>query len=101
MNPERTTIQPAIELHIEELVLHGFAPCDRYRIGDAVEIELARLIAEHGLPGPSRGSASIDQLDAGSFPVSAGASAQSLGSHVAQKAYRHISLASRMPPSVG
>ena len=39
-----------IELHIEELVLHGFAPADRYRIGDTVQRELTRLLAEQGMP---------------------------------------------------
>ena len=36
-----------IKLHIEELVLHGFAPGDRYTIADAVErdapIEVSRI----------------------------------------------------------
>ena len=31
-----------VELHIEELVLHGFPPRDRARIGDAVQAELDR-----------------------------------------------------------
>ena len=35
-----------LNLHIEELVLHGFAPGDRYRIGEAVQQELTRLFAE-------------------------------------------------------
>ena len=39
-----------IELHIEELVLHGFEPGDRHRIGEAIERELARLFAEQGTP---------------------------------------------------
>ena len=42
-----------IELHIEELVLNGFGPVDRYRIGVAVEVELARLFAEQSVPPPS------------------------------------------------
>ncbi len=29
-----------IELHIEELVLHGFSPNDRHAIGEAVQREL-------------------------------------------------------------
>lgn len=41
-----------IELHIEELVLHGFDPSDKYAIGDAVQRELARLLAETP-PAPS------------------------------------------------
>ena len=34
----------SIELTIDELVLHGFDPRDRVRIGDAVERELTRLL---------------------------------------------------------
>ena len=46
-----------IELHIEELVLHGFAPKDRYTIGEAVQRELSRLFAEQGVHSSlSRGS---------------------------------------------
>lgn len=39
----------AIELHIEELALEGFAPGDRYRIADALQHELARLLTAQGL----------------------------------------------------
>lgn len=39
----------SVNLHIEELVLHGFAPHDRHRIGDAVERELLRLLTERGV----------------------------------------------------
>lgn len=42
-------MKPDIHVHIEELVLDGFAPRDRYRISEAVEQELARLIAKRGL----------------------------------------------------
>ncbi|MBD0326005.1 MAG: hypothetical protein ICV68_06225, partial [Pyrinomonadaceae bacterium] len=45
---------PNIELHIEELILHGFERRDRYAIADAFERELSRLLseqfAEQGLP---------------------------------------------------
>ena len=40
-----------IELHIEELVLHGFEPETRWNISDAVETELRGLLAEKGIPG--------------------------------------------------
>jgi len=33
-------VQPAIQFHIEELVLHGFSPGDRHRIADALERQL-------------------------------------------------------------
>ncbi len=44
MNPRE------IEVHIEELILHGFAQADRWRIGDALENELRVLLAAHGVP---------------------------------------------------
>jgi hypothetical protein len=48
MNPRE------IEVHIEELVLQGFVPGHRWRIGDALEHELLRLLEKKGLPGAWR-----------------------------------------------
>ena len=39
-----------IELHIEELVLHGFSPSDRYRIAEAIERELVQLFSRQSAP---------------------------------------------------
>lgn len=39
-----------IELHIEELVLHGFDPHSRWSVADALENRLRGLLAERGLP---------------------------------------------------
>lgn len=39
-----------IEVHIEELVLHGFDPRARWTIADTVETELRQLLVENGLP---------------------------------------------------
>jgi hypothetical protein len=44
MNPRE------IDVHIAELVLHGFAPGDRWRIGDALDQELRGLLAAKGVP---------------------------------------------------
>ena len=41
----------SIELHIEELLLHSFSPGDQYHIGEAVEQELSRLLADRGVLG--------------------------------------------------
>jgi len=57
MNPRE------IEVHIEELVLHGFAPGERWQVGDALEHELRGLLAERGLPASWQGSPA--KLDAG------------------------------------
>jgi hypothetical protein len=39
-----------IQVHIEELVLHGFDPRSRWSVADALESQLRGLLAERGLP---------------------------------------------------
>jgi hypothetical protein len=78
---------PAVELYIEELVLHGFAAGDRHRIGEAVEQELARLLAEQGLPASFDQSGETDRLDGGTFHIAPGARPDSVGAQVAQAVY--------------
>ncbi len=78
---------PRIELHIEELTLHGFASGDRHLIAEAVERELARLFAERGVPPSFSAELSLGRLDAGSFQVSPGAGAEAVGAQVARSLY--------------
>ena len=73
--------KPSVEVHIDELVLHGFAPGDRRGIGDAVERELARLLAARGLPVPG--------ADVGVARVSAGPAAPT-GGAIAEAVYGAI-----------
>lgn len=78
-------MKPArIELHIEELVLHGFAPGDRHAIGDAVEHELTRLFAEQSLASSSIVSHERAHIDAGDVHVAPESMAQSVGAQVAR-----------------
>jgi hypothetical protein len=80
-----------IELHIEELVLHGFAPGDRYGIGEAVERELQRLFAEQGvLPRLAQGG-EVAHLDRGAFEVARGARAETIGAQIAQTLHGRLS----------
>jgi hypothetical protein len=77
-------MRPNIELHIEELVLHGCALEDRYRIGEAVHCELLRLLAEQGVPpGLTRGG-EVARLDCGNCPIEAGGKPEAMGARVAQ-----------------
>jgi hypothetical protein len=80
-----------IELHIEELVLRGFAAKDRYAIGEAVQRELQRLFAEQGVPHSLAQGYEQAQLDAGAFNVKAGAKADEIGTQVAQSIYGGLS----------
>jgi hypothetical protein len=81
-----------VELHIAELVLHGFEPGDRYRIGDAMERELARLFTEQGTP-PSRGQGrGVACLDGGAFEVKPGSKAETIGVQVARAAHGGLTI---------
>ena len=74
--------RPEVHVHIEELVLHGFDPADRHRIGDAVQGELARLLAERGLRQPS--PLDVPALSAGSVTLQRDAPARTIGTRVAR-----------------
>jgi len=75
-------------LHIEELVLHGFAPGDRYSIADAVEQELSRLLVEHFAEQGDSSRLSLNsevaRVDAGAFRVEPHAKPNSVGTQIAQ-----------------
>jgi len=81
----------ALEVHIEELVLHGFAPADRSRIGAAVERELGRLLAQTGLPPAFiQGMDRRERVDGGAFTAGPGAGADAIGARIAQAVYRGL-----------
>ncbi len=80
----RQPMNPAeIEVHIEELVLHGFPPGSRWQIGDTLEHELRGLLAAQGLP--PGWLASAERIDAGAIALTTPAAT---GAEVAQAVYR-------------
>jgi len=79
-----------IELHIEELVLHGFSHGDRDAIGEAIQGELARLFAEQGAHPTLHHSRDVEKVDGGSFTVRAGAKAATIGTQVGQMVYNSL-----------
>jgi hypothetical protein len=80
-----------IELNIEELVLHGFSPGDRHSIGEAVERELTRLLADRGVPQSLERGGEIANMDGGAFEV-ADSRAQVVGAQVAKAVYGGLRL---------
>jgi len=79
-----------IQLHIDELILHGFAPGDRYRIAESLELELKRLLAEQGTPPLLRENQALTQIDAGSFEVAPNSRPEAVGTQVAYAIYRRL-----------
>jgi len=76
-----------LELHIEELVLHGFPAADRFEIGEAVERELLRLMTEGAFRGLPARAGLTEQLDAGRFRVATGARPRTVGAQIAQTVF--------------
>ena len=85
---------PAIELRVRELLLDGFPAGDRYRIGEAVERELARLLAEQGLPNGFDRLTEVENLDGGTISLASGLRAESVGARIARGGLRRSALMS-------
>ncbi|PYP84920.1 MAG: hypothetical protein DMG65_21615 [Candidatus Angelobacter sp. Gp1-AA117] len=88
---------PSVELHIEELLLRGFSPRDRFAISDAIEHELTRLIGNGGIAGINAGMA-IQRLAGGRFKVAQGMRPGAVGRQIAQTLYRGITPANQSLP---
>jgi hypothetical protein len=71
-----------IELIIDELVLHGFAPGERHAIGDAVQAHLESLLAADSIALSS--SMSVDSPAPTQVVIGPRAKAGSIGSAIAQ-----------------
>lgn len=76
-----------IELHIEELVLHGMGESDRYLIGEAFQQELTRLLTEKGLPRSLAQGGEIHRINAGAFEVQLGTKPEIIGVQIAHRIY--------------
>ncbi|MBW4686853.1 MAG: hypothetical protein KME40_17540 [Komarekiella atlantica HA4396-MV6] len=79
-----------LELHIEELILHGFPASDRHRIGAAVQQELTRLFTQGIPPSLSQGGA-IAQLNGSIFEITPGTQPEIIGVQIAQSIYGGLS----------
>jgi hypothetical protein len=76
-----------IRIEIEELVLHGFDPRDRHRIGEALRAELTRLVDDSPSILAAQGA---DRIDGGSFTVTTGADGGAIGRGAAGALHRSI-----------
>jgi hypothetical protein len=79
-----------LELRIEELVLHGFAPGDRYRIAEAMERELTHLLSTQGMSPRFGSDGAVVRMDDGSFEMAPDSRPDTVGVQVAQAIYREM-----------
>lgn len=79
--------QPSMQIHIEQLVLHGFPSLARGQIGPQVEAHLARLLAEQGAPASLVRGGLVSRLDGGAFEIDADASPEKIAEQIAHSIY--------------
>ena len=92
MNPQPSTLdpRPSIQLHIEELALHGFSNGDRHRIAEALQGELAQLLADPITCASLATPRETARLDGGAFQVVANSKPEAIGVQVAQSLHRGL-----------
>lgn len=88
---ERPVSRSAVELHIEELVLHGFAHTETGRIGNALESELTRLLGERDTPAAMMHAGDVARLDGGAFEGNPDSDAETTGLQLAKAIYGGLS----------
>lgn len=77
----------SIEVQIERIVLRGFQPADRQRMGLAIERELIRLFSENGLPPWITKNEELLLHHNGSFEMPPGSKAETTGTQIARRVY--------------
>jgi len=74
----------SLEIHIEELVLHGFPQGHRHRIGEALKTELTTLLGNGGVPQKWKRTSDLLQLDGGTFTMESREKPEAIGVQIAQ-----------------
>jgi hypothetical protein len=79
-----------VELHVEELILHGVAPRDQDAVAHAFSHELTRLLTEQGIPEDLSSGIEgqhVPFLDAGMLDARPGTAPTLLGTRAARLVY--------------
>lgn len=79
-----------VEVHIDELVLHGFSPGDGRPIADAIENELTRLISRDGLPASATKAFELAHASWGPLRIMQGDRRESTGAALARAIYQGL-----------
>ncbi len=77
-----------IELHIEELVLHGFPPNQRHAIAQAIEMNLTRLLTEQQTPAAWQQNGKVRSINAGSIHINNVSKTEVTGNKIANAVYK-------------
>ena len=81
-------MRPRVEVVIDELILHGFSPAERYTIGDSLSQELERLILDQGYQ--THENVEIPVLRAAPVTLPSNAKSDLVGSQVAKAVHTSL-----------
>ncbi len=79
-----------IEINIEELVLHGFAPADRRLIGEALELALKHAFTANPMTSQSLQSANVPFTDAGNIHLNPNSPPRQGGTAIANTLHANL-----------
>ena len=82
--------QPDIELTIDELVLNGFPPMNRYRVQEALETELAALFRDRERSAEGFAARTEERVDAGTIRVTPESTPEMIGKQIATSIFGGI-----------
>lgn len=80
-----------VNLHIDELVISGLGNCDHRALGDAVQMELKRLLTDNPSPNSFKESSSIKKIVTKPIVSTKSIGAKRLGVQLANSIYRGVS----------
>ena len=79
-----------IELNIDQLVLEGFPSRDRYRLSNAIQQGLDKIIRQRGIPDSLRENRRIGQINLDSINMQSNQRPENLGQQVARSIYNSL-----------
>lgn len=79
-----------VQVTIDELSLTGFPEFDHVRVGETIEVELARLLSERGIPDALTAGWTAERIQGPSIPAQAGRDANDWGGEVAAAIYEGL-----------
>jgi hypothetical protein len=81
-----------VNLHIERLILDGLpvSSLQGTTVRSALEHELARVLAERGVPGQWGSGGAVPRLPAQQFNLAPGERPDAIGRHIARSLHRGI-----------
>jgi hypothetical protein len=80
-------MKPSLELHIEQMVLHGFPRLDSRKLREVVQQQLTTLLNQSTDAVSVLRAARILKLDGGVFRSAPGAGVEDIGTRIARKVY--------------